>query len=443
MNGPQLFPGRLERYERYRDMFVEKGDFGAARQITHQLAALNVSRFSSLPDELAGLAARHNERLLKTIEGPARKFDFFVLPSLRGGSRIMELLFHLHPAVIAPPMPTIDEAILSDAPAALLHRYRSLLTSAYPLPKKVGFVFHRFLFSPGEAQRAAETASILFDTPRFLQIVRDPESALLSEFNHHFISAYRGDYSFRQLGLAWPDRNVTPLELPSPPTEELDAFFDHLVPSRLIYQTLGDIFRRRFPDMSVMAFESLLPSQGGAGIRELCRFAEVDPSADDPLLNETATNVVGMLMEKNAMPITIGAYRLQLALGYADQTALHPNWKRIELAWCAPSPEAITLGLEPRTLCLTASAEAWAGLPHSLQFELLQKKTFDRILTDVLLPNWLNNFAAWQHNVSPFLRREISSRMRDSILRHAGEEIRGFLAAHPAFAERWPIAARL
>lgn len=431
-----------ERCTLYIDQSQKKGDFVQSRRLIHQRAIVR-QRYDAELSNLVEENIRHqNERTLHTHKTSARKFDFFILPTLRAGTTILEQILDLHPEIIAPPKPIMDEALLSGIHTSLLTRYRNSLTAMYPLPKKAGFVFHRFLFSKSEIEAVASAAKELFETSSFLQVVRDPVAALLSEFNHHFICAYRGEYDFRKLGLAWPNKNGDAPKLQNPSSEELDKFFHDLVPKRILYSTLGEIFERFFPENVVLDFEELKSDRLSEGLTALYQFLGVTHHSD-PLFQQGAINSIVMLMEKNILPVTVGDQTVPVALGYAERTALNPSWDRVELAWCDATPEAVSLGVENTKLCLSMPVGRWEAIPFVLRKELLERDAFQRILNEVLLPNWLDNYRLWELQVNPLLRKELSASMMESVKRGAAFELKNFFNRHPEFSTRWEIARSL
>lgn len=445
----QLSPDSLITFS---EANARKGDFVLAKRALYQCAVFFPDFSARLGDQLAKVEQIRQDRLSNTHALPARRFDYLVLPSLMASSSLVELALNLHPQCLSVSKPEIDQALMYNQGGGLLNRHRLNLTEFFPEPKRLGIIVHRFLMRKDHIRIASQNLRGLLNesnagqnkvvhnrgAPKVIQIVREPVSAFISDFNHQFISSLLGDYRFDALGVSeWSDAGVgqqTKNALEKARTES-ESFFVNFARDKILYHSIAQEFGKFFPELLIIESATFNQGSNFSGLSQLYSTLGLDANYSNPLFARSIYGVLERVMERNWYQVKLENHNLSLRIAHARLGMLSPSANLVELAHCVVPAGA---PLEGNNLALCVSLPQWESLPHDLRIKLVQDGTIQRSFEAQILPAWLECWRRWQDAISPFCLTELTGKQRQLALAGMREDLLAFSKVF-AGAASWSV----
>jgi hypothetical protein len=374
-------------------------------------------------------------------------FDFLIVPTLRGGSRAIEIMLNLHPELHAAPRIQVDEGILRG-------QWDQVGTQARTIRRHIPNLQSGLVLHDGLGLMAAFrnlTRAVASDRP-WVQVVREPYSALLSSINHGINGEAHG-YYFPKVGLPWclDEEITTAPELPFEPARiALPLPNDH---ARILAENLprkmdhrnGLPFSQYFDSWNVLDVADLSPDRLETGLARLFTTLGVDASFQHPAFHRVFHGKLPRYMYMNPARVTFFGYPLVLCLGAPGDSLICRDLKGpdftpceyVELLTMEHNAHLSAVGVPEGTCTLMVDAAQWQALPQKVRALLSFWDLLERYAVQTLIPRWASHVAAIEAWVGPAQVQSLTRDQRNTIHQAIKEDQAAFLRQHSDLAERW------
>jgi hypothetical protein len=453
-----LEPFQRQRHARQLCMMASmgmlKGDIEFAERMLWQADVCNPA--STYPEERLREIAKHAERL--RIVTPAmgsdrRKFDFLYTPTLRGLSTEFSSLVPLHPQIFSVPKTELDRAIENGGECTLLDKYQRAVLDDRPYIKG-GLIQHAYIANQYAGPEVAARLAAITTRALFIHGVREPTGMAASAFNHALIARDCGAYQFFPVVQETPFGRTefklnAPKEQAASGRKSRAAQFslDQTIIDRHLNEAVlkprhfavGHCYGQHFEAWVPIDLSRPSPPTRHT-VQRLFEAVGVGTDVDHPAFYASEGTTIHRLMVQNFLNVNCYGYTLYLGLGFADRMMFSNTFPFCELfAFQADNRfEGTELALQ--ALCVTTPTDQWRLLPRDVRIRLTQSDHLIRFCDQVLIPAWLESYAAWKSGLERYLRRPsdpvLLSRLKDRI----GQDFEQFVGRHPKFEQLWPTA---
>jgi hypothetical protein len=381
---------------------------------------------------------------------PGDGFDFLVLPTLRGASRAIEIVLNLHPELHSAPRTRADQGVLHGDWGGLERQARAIRTR---IPNvKTGIILHS---GAGLLAPFLNLVNAIAPHRPWVQVVREPVSAVLSSINH-IINGEAHGYHFAKAGLPWlldeeitraPDLELEVAELDRPVAGDPEAAFQASLALKQDFK-IGLPYSEYFGAWQVLDVADLMPATVDQGLGRLFALLGVDPSFRHPVCKRLLHGKLPRYMYMNPTRIRAYGFPLVVSLGTPGDSLLCRDLKYPDLTPCDSYLELVrfdqdarlaAVGVPGGTCVLMVEAADWCGLPAKVRQLLLEGRILETYGRKTLVPRWASHVASLEKWVAPAQVASLSRRQRDRLDQAIGDDAQAFVARHPHLAGRWRL----
>jgi hypothetical protein len=175
-------------------------------------------------------------------------------------------------------------------------------------------------------------------------------------------------------------------------------------------------------------------------VQRLFEAVGVGTDVDHPAFYASEGTTVHRLMVQNFLNVNCYGHTLYLGLGYADRMMFSNTFPFCELfAFQADSRfDGTELALQP--LCVTTPTNQWHKLPRDVRIRLMQSDHLISFCDQVLIPAWLESYAAWKSELERYLLLPSDPVLLSGLKDRIGDDLEQFVCRHPKFEQLWPTA---
>jgi hypothetical protein len=175
-------------------------------------------------------------------------------------------------------------------------------------------------------------------------------------------------------------------------------------------------------------------------VQRIFEAVGVDTAIDHTAFYTSENTPIHRLMVQNFLDINYKGHRLFLGLGFAYRSIFSNTYLLGELVTFHADSRFDDLELANQTLCITVPLEQWHHLPTDIRIALTHSDALLDFCDRVLIPEWIENYAAWKRAIEPYLLRHPEPALLARLKQRVADDFQTFLKHHSEFEKEWSAA---